>query len=227
MTMIKSKHAALIKLMLVSGSVSRPSTSSRPCVWETQHVFYCFHKLCSAAVCRARTPQWQQLWLAGVFFWKYAYWPGLSVFSVSQTINLHSPPASLLYVFSLSVRNFPADRGRGKRWGSVCSCVCEQVKLALQRELEGVVRRVEREREKEGDDERQAVDEQKTDGEKSKANGLRACVMLSVVCAVLIQVNPAGTSTYGRLAQPSRHSIIPYGRQIKGWDLKNKLHDST
>lgn len=150
MTMIKSKHAALIKLMLVSGSVSRPSTSSRPCVWETQHVFYCFHKLCSAAVCRARTPQWQQLWLAGVFFWKYAYWPGLSVFSVSQTINLHSPPASLLYVFSLSVRNFPADRGRGKRWGSVCSCVCEQVKLALQRELEGVVRRVERERERGG-----------------------------------------------------------------------------
>lgn len=90
-------------------------------------------------------------------------------------------------------------------------CVFEQVKLALQRELEGVVRRAER-----GDDERQAVDEPETDRGESKANGLRACVMLSSVRALLIQVNPAGTSTYGRRAQPSSNSIIPYGRQIKG-----------
>lgn len=54
-------------------------------------------------------------------------------------------------MFSLCVRNFPADRGRRKGGGSVCVYVCEQVRLSLQREVEGVVRRVER------DDERQNV----------------------------------------------------------------------
>lgn len=70
-------------------------------------------------------------------------------------------------MFSLAGRNFPADRGRGKRkreragrgWGvgGVCSCVCEQVTLALQRELEGEVRRAER------DDERQTAEERETE----------------------------------------------------------------
>lgn len=44
----------------------------------------------------------------------------------------------------------------------------------------------------------------------------RACVMMSDVCAVLIQVNPAGTSTYGGRAQPSSHILMPYSGQIKG-----------
>lgn len=39
----------------------------------------------------------------------------------------------------------------------MCSCVCEQVTLALQRELEGEVRRAER------DDERQTAEERETE----------------------------------------------------------------
>lgn len=58
---------------------------------------------------------------------------------------------------------------------------------------------------REKDDERQTVDKRQTGREESRqANSLRACVMLSGVHAVLIQVNPAGTYTYGRRAQPSQ-----------------------
>lgn len=46
--------------------------------------------------------------------------------------------------------------------------------------------------------------------------------MLSDLCVVLIQVNPAGTSTYGGRAQPSSYILMPYSGQIKGWDLRNK-----
>lgn len=51
---------------------------------------------------------------------------------------------------------------------------------------------------------------------ESNANSYRACIMLSVARSLLIQVNPAGTSTYGRRARPSSYTIIPYSRQIKG-----------
>lgn len=49
-----------------------------------------------------------------------------------------------------------------------------------------------------------------------RANRSRACVMLSDVRVVLIQVNPARTYTNGGRAQPSSYSVIPYGWQIKG-----------
>lgn len=128
-------------------------------------------------------------------------------------MNLHSPPASYCTCFLSVLGTSLQTGGGGKDEGArLCVCLCEQVKLFLQRELEGVVvRRVE------GDDERQTVVEWETDREESRrANSLKACVMLSCVRAVLIQVNPAGTYTYGRRAQPSSHSVIPYGWQIKG-----------
>ena len=53
-------------------------------------------------------------------FFKYAaYWLG------SPTrIKLHSPPACYCMCFHPRVETSLADRGRGKRWGSVCVCVC-------------------------------------------------------------------------------------------------------
>ena len=53
-------------------------------------------------------------------------------------------------------------------------------------------------------------------GEGGNANSCSSCIMLAVVRALLIQVNPAGTSTYGRRAQLSGYAIIPYSLQIKG-----------
>lgn len=40
--------------------------------------------------------------------------------------------------------------------------------------------------------------------------------MLSDLCAILIQVNPAGTSSYGGHAQASGYTLMPYSREIKG-----------
>lgn len=56
--------------------------------------------------------------------------------SVSQRINLHSPPASY-YVYFHSLLAMSLQTGGGEREEVVRSCVCEQVKLALQREPEG------------------------------------------------------------------------------------------
>lgn len=55
-------------------------------------------------------------------------------------MNLHSPPASYRAYFR-SLLGTSLQMEVGEVGGAVHSSVCEQVKLALQRELEGEVRR--------------------------------------------------------------------------------------
>lgn len=121
--MIKSEHTAIIKLMLhympVSAGATRPGTGPRPCVWETRSVFRCFRKLCSAAVWRARTPRWQQQWLAGLFWKNAAYWPGLSVFLILRGWIFSHLPLAASHAFPHSVRSSPQAGGGEKSRGSV------------------------------------------------------------------------------------------------------------
>lgn len=58
-----------------------------------------------------------------------------------------------------------------------------------------------------------------------QGNSLWTFFMLSSLHVVLILLNPAGTYTYGGRAHPP--GIIPHSRQIKGWDLRSMLHNST
>lgn len=68
---------------------------------------------------------------------------GLASVPLSRRMNPHSPPASFCTCF-LSLVGTSLQTGGGEREEVVRSCVCEQVKLALQRELEGEVRLAER-----------------------------------------------------------------------------------
>ena len=123
----KSKLPASDQLLPVWASVSRPGTGSRPCVWEPQRVFrrFVLPLFVESGLLGDSSCDWQGCFFLLLLWKSAAYWPaGSSVFSVSQRMNLHSPPASLCACFHSLVGTSLQTGGGEKRRGSVFMCVC-------------------------------------------------------------------------------------------------------